>query len=399
LGKLNFIKIKIENMKKFVLLIAAVSISLGAMAQMGKVTSAQGYITQGALDKAKEAIDVALTNEKSMNNPKTFKVKGDLCKAVFESTDANFKTLYANPLVEAYAAYEKALELDPKGGMKKTMSLDNSYFLLGNAFVNQAITKYEEKDYEGALKSFQNTIKLSESDVYVGLLDSSILFNAGLAAYNGKIYKEAIDLFKRCNATNYEGTTPYILTYQSYVFMNDNVNAEATLKSTFEKFPNDTEVILQLVDYYLKNNKQAEALSYINVAKAKEPNNYSLFWAEGVLYMQQEKYDDAITNLEKSIALNSTIFDTQFNTGVCYYNKASAMVLAANNIMDVNQYNEAVKVAREVFLKAIPYFQKALELKVDDIDTLKSLKELYYRLTMTDKYNETVAKIKVLEGS
>jgi tetratricopeptide (TPR) repeat protein len=384
-------------MKKFVLIVVAVSISLGAMAQMGKVTSAQGFITQGALDKAKEAIDVALTNEKSMNNPKTYLVKGDLCKAVFESTDANFKKLYANPLEEAYASYQKALELDPKGSIKKTMSINNTYYLLGNDFVNKAVLDFEVNDYAGALKCFENTIKLSESDVYVGLLDSAVLFNAGLAAYNGKLYPEAITYFKRCNATNYEGTTPYLLTAQSYILMNDNASAEAVLKSTFEKYPNDTEVILQLVDYYLKNNKQDEALNYINVAKAKEPNNASLFWAEGVLYMQQEKYDDAITNLAKSISIDPTIFDTQFNIGVCYYNKASAMVIAANNIMDVPQYNAAVAAAREVFMKALPYFQKALELKVDDIDTLKSLRELYYRLAMTDQYNATVSKIKELE--
>jgi tetratricopeptide (TPR) repeat protein len=385
-------------MKKFVLLVLAVSISLGAMAQMGKVTSAQSLISQGALDKAKEAIDLALANEKSMNNPRTYLVKGDICRAVFESTDANFKTLYANPLEEAYTAYEKALELDPKGSTSKTMSLNNTYFILANDFITQAVQKFEAEDYENALKAFEYTIKLSESDVYVGLLDSTIIFNAGLAAYKGKNYKSAIDYFKRCNATNYEGTTPYILTYQSYVFLNDNVNAENTLKSTFEKFPDSTGVVLQLVDYYLRNNKQDEALNYINVAKAKEPNNFSLFWAEGVLYMQQEKYDDAITNLLKSIELNPNVFDTHFNTGVCYYNKASAMVLAANDIMEQKQYDEAVKVAREIFLKAIPYFLKARELKPDDLDALRSLRELYYRLQMNDQYNEVVKKITELGG-
>ena len=385
-------------MKKFVLIVAVVSISLGAMAQMGKVTSAQGFISQGALDKAKEAIDVALTNEKSMTNPKTFMVKGDLCKAVFETTDANFKNLYANPLDEAYTAYEKALELDPKGSIEKTMSLENTYFVLGNDFVNKAVASFDAKDYASALKSFQTMIKLSQSDIYVGVLDSSIIYNAGLAAYSGKMYPEAIAFFKQCNATNYEGTAPYLLTAQSYSALNDNVNAEATLKSTFEKFPNDTEVILALVDYYLRNDKQAEALNYINVAKAKEPNNFSLFWAEGVLYMQQEKYDEAITNLTKSIEFNPAIFDTQFNLGVCYYNKASAMILKANDIMDAKQYEAAKKLSTDVFMKAIPYFQKALELKPDDIDILKSLKELYYRLTMTDKYNETVKRITELEA-
>ena len=42
-------------MKKFILLVAVISISVGAMSQKGKVTSALSLIDQGQLDKAKEA--------------------------------------------------------------------------------------------------------------------------------------------------------------------------------------------------------------------------------------------------------------------------------------------------------------------------------------------------------
>ncbi|MGE5421108.1 MAG: hypothetical protein ACM3UT_13040, partial [Chloroflexota bacterium] len=72
-------------MKKFFLLIAVISISVTTMAQKGKVTAAQSFIDQGMLDKAKEAIDQAMTNEKTMNWANTYFVKGKLCQAVFES--------------------------------------------------------------------------------------------------------------------------------------------------------------------------------------------------------------------------------------------------------------------------------------------------------------------------
>ena len=52
-------------MKKFFLLIAVVSISIGAWAQKGKVTSALSLIEQGALDKAKEALDQAFQHPKT----------------------------------------------------------------------------------------------------------------------------------------------------------------------------------------------------------------------------------------------------------------------------------------------------------------------------------------------
>jgi hypothetical protein len=47
-------------MKKFLISILAILISLATSAQMGKVTSALAYMDQGLLDKAKEALDQAL---------------------------------------------------------------------------------------------------------------------------------------------------------------------------------------------------------------------------------------------------------------------------------------------------------------------------------------------------
>ncbi len=386
-------------MKKVLVLIIAICLSIGgAVAQMGKVTSAISFMDQGALDKAKEALDQAFLNEKSMNNPKTYAAKGKLCQEVFKSENPKFKALYANPLEEAYAAYEKALSLDPKGGMKKQFSLNSTYLLLGNDFISQGVKKFEAQDYEGALISFEFNIKVASSDVYVGVIDSGIYFNAGLAAYNGKMYAKAIPYFKKCTEMKYEGTMPYFLEYQSYIALKDTTNGEEILKSAFKVYPDNQDVILQLVDHYMKCNRLAEAFSYIDLAKSKDPNNYSLHWAEGVLYMKQEKYTEAIACLTKSVELKGDLFDTQFNLGVCYYNKAVELFQKANEIMDAAKYNVAVGEANVVFINAIPFFEKANSIKPDDVDALRNLKELYFRLRAVKpeyeaKYNETVKKL------
>jgi len=102
-------------MKKLFSLFLAICFSLGAFAQMGKVTAALGYMDQGLLDKAKEALDVALVNEKSKDNPKTYMAKGRLCQEVFKTENEKYKALIANPLDEAYAAYEQALKPHQEG--------------------------------------------------------------------------------------------------------------------------------------------------------------------------------------------------------------------------------------------------------------------------------------------
>lgn len=385
-------------MKKFLSLLLAISVSLGAFSQMGKVTSALSYIDQGVLDKAKEALDQAFANDKSKDNPKTFVAKGKLCQECFKSENPKYKALYTNPLEEAYAAYEQALKLDPKGGIEKQMKLNSTFLSLGNDFITQGVKAFEAKDYEVALASFENNIKVSASPIYVGAMDTGIYFNAGLAAYNAKLYERAIPHFQKCTELKYEGTTPWFLLYNSYINLKDNVNAEATLKKLFEQYPDDKDVILQLVDFYINQNRPEDAHTYIDKAKSKNPSDHSLWWAEGVIFMRQDKYDDAIASLGKSIELKGDQYDTQFNMGVCYYNKAVEMFQKANEIVDVTKYNVAVGEANAVFTKAIPYFEKASTIKPDDVDALKNLKELYFRLRTVNpdyeaKYDAIMKKL------
>ncbi len=162
---LNKLKIKKIIMKKLFLLLAVITISFGAIAQKGKVTSAQSFIDQQMLDKAKEAIDQALTNEKSMNWFNTYFVKGKLCQAIFAADNPKYNAYYADPLAEAYASYEKAMQLDTKGGTKKKIIAQMIYNSLAQDLYAQGSKKFADDDYEGALKAFSVQIKINESDI------------------------------------------------------------------------------------------------------------------------------------------------------------------------------------------------------------------------------------------
>jgi tetratricopeptide (TPR) repeat protein len=380
-------------MKKFFLLIAAVSISLGAMAQKGKVTSALSYIDQGILDKAKDALDQALANEATANWFNTYFAKGRLCQATFDSKDPKIKAYYANPLEEAYNSYEKALELDPKGQIKKKILTGSIYNKLAVSLYTQGSEDFENKDYAGALKAFQTQIKITESDLYVGAVDTGMYYNAGLAAVNSGKYDDAIKYFQKCADMKYMGITPYFQMSEAYLNKGDTANAESTLTGLTSKFPDDKNVTLQLIDLYIKGGKNAEAQKYIKVAKEADPTNYSLYFAAGIIFLNENKYDEAIPELQKSIELKGDVYDTQYGLGAAYINKAADMFKAANDIMDVKKYSDAIDAANAVYAKALPYMEKALELKPDDIYTMRSLQELYYRLKMTDKYAVIKAKL------
>ncbi len=385
-------------MKKFFLLLAAVSISLGAMAQKGKVTSALSYIDQGILDKAKEALDQASANESTASWFNTYFAKGRLAQASFTSKDPKFNAFYTDPLAEAYSSYEKAMELDPKGTIKKKIITGSIYNSLAVDLYNQGSVRFEAKDYPGALKSFETQIKITESELYAGAIDTGMYYNAGLAAVNSSKYDEAIKYFQKCADMKYMGVSPYFQMSETYLALGDTAKAESVLQGLQSKFPTDKGVTLQLIDLYIKSNKNAEAQKYIQVAKADDPGNYSLYYAAGIIYLNENKYDEAIPELLKSTELKGDLYDTQYGLGAAYINKAADMFKKANDIMDVKQYTLAIDEANAVYAKALPFIEKAHELKPDDTFAMQNLMELYYRMKAKDpsfgpKYDAIKAKL------
>ena len=377
-------------MKKLILLLALVSVSIGAMSQKGNVTKALNLIDQGELVKAKETLDPALVHPKSANLPNTFYAKGRLAQAAYENGNT---TLFSDPLSEAYAAYEKAMELDPKGQIKKRILTTRAYGILSDSFLEQGGNQFEAGDFAGALKSFEAQISIVESDNYIWGIDEALYYNAGIAAVNAGKHDVAIDYFKKCAELEYLGITPYYQMYEAYLAKGDTVSAEATLMKLPTLFPDDPTVTLQLIDLYIKSGKNDLAQKYITDAKRNDPSNSILYFASGIIYLNEEKFDEAIVELQKSIDIDPDMFDAQYGIGAAYINKAASMYRDAETIMDVNLYNTAIDSANEVYTNALPYMEKALQLSPDDPYTMQNLKELYYRLRMTEKYDAINAKL------
>ena len=91
-------------------------------------------------------------------------------------------------------------------------------------------------------------------------------------------------------------------------------------------------------------------MKYIKVAKETDPK-ITLYFAAGIIYLNQNKYDEAITELTKSIELKPDLYDTQYGLGAAYINKASEMFVKANEIMDVKKY-------RKQLIRQMQFMQK-----------------------------------------
>ena len=65
-------------------------------------------------------------------------------------------------------------------------------------------------------------------------------------------------------------------------------------------------------------------------------------------------------------------------------------------ISDNKAYKKALEEMNEVFRQSLPFFEKAHELNPEDRTYIQTLKGLYYRFNMEDKYNEMNAKLQNL---
>jgi tetratricopeptide (TPR) repeat protein len=382
---------KIYIMKRFFLSLLITVVSLGLFAQKGKVASALNYIDAGELGKAIEALDGTETNEKTKDWAKTYYAKGKLAQALYNSKDEKLKAKFDDPLIVAYHNYLKVIELDDKGSVSKTIPLQIA--ALSNDFLIWAGEEFESENYAVSLKAFETAIEIQKSDLYAGTLDTVLLFNAGIVALNAEEYDKSLAFFNQCIEMEHAEDAPYEYIHSIYNIIDDPENAEMILIKGYERYPEAQNLLMNLIQFYIVNEKDDEALEYIEQAKASSPNNHRLHWAEGVLFMKQDKLEKATVALGKSIEIDPDFFDTQYNMGVCFYNMGVELFTAANDIVDNAKYNAAVEEAKLVFAKAIPYMERALELNETDLDSMRSLKELYYRLQMTEKYDEIVQRI------
>ena len=390
----------------------ALMISVTVFGQKSKRTSANNYLQYGELDNAKEAIDPTITNEKTMNEAKTWFFRGQIYQAIYETKDEKYKALHDNPLQVALESFLKCLELDDKN--YHTDMVLQYIDIEGKQFVNEGILAYNAKEYAKALKAFENTLQVCEIEK-IKRIDTLAIYYAGACAEQTGDLAKSEQYFRTAISLNYKAESAYVRMERMYAAAKNNEKAFEILKEGREKFPNNQTLITDEVNVYLGQDKHAEAMTALQAAINGDPTNASLHFAYGFvnerLAAQEvekdgaggEKYLAYVAAAEKSyskaVELDANNFDAVYNLGALYFNRAVKMNEAANLIDDMKKFEAAKDEADKVFDQALPILEKAYQINPDDKGVLVSLKQLYYRKMAKDesyktKYDEIIAKMK-----
>lgn len=375
----------------------------GTFAQKGKVNIALDLKDEGKLDNALTTIEEAIDannpkTESSINWPRTWEVRGEIFQAIFQSKDENYRKLSADPLSEAFKSYQRVLELDTKNKFSNSIKIKMQ--LLIQDLSIQAETAFNDQYYDKALASFEQIMTIEDNPILKAetpdAVDTVIIFNAALSAYNAKKFDKAIEFYKKAAFYKYNGAKTYEMLSDCFLSKKDTAGALEILQEGLKEYPGNSLILVPLIDVYEKNNKVEDAIKYLDLAISKDPGNESFHFFRGILFERLQNTDEAIKCYEKAIELKPKYMDAFFNLGIIYYNRGVKQVNVANSVPSnqPEKYDVEKNKADIEFKNALPYLEKAHELDGNDKITMESLKNLYYRLKILDKHAEIVEKLK-----
>ena len=308
----------------------------------------------------------------------------------------------ADGLVEtAIESYAKAYELDPKSADRVKAGLKQiSDFCSQEGNVN-----LELGDFKAAADAFGLAYAAQAVPAYGGA-DPELLYYAGyLETVNGsKDPASFAEYLEKAIEEGYEGEEGLSYYYLFYCYYGqkdaDPANlqkAKQTLLTGLDKYPKSQRILDGLMSLYTSEEglgDPADLISRFDAAIAEDPDNVDMWFGLGRIYAALKNNDECIVAFKKVAELAPDVFDGYFWTGYFYVEKGNAMNEELNNKPWTGKaaYDEEQKVINAVYAEAIPWFEKALEIKPNDLNTVDYLKSISFRLRdeegMMEKYNK-----------
>lgn len=370
-------------MKKFMIMAAAVMVSLSVNAQSSPEAKAikkmksytevlEAIKANGAsFDKADNAfaynklVDLAISE-----NSKTEKaaIEAQLAKnAEQQAQMTNAKN------AAAYNALQAAMQcntFDEKGKYKNKNV--NRLMTIRNSMVQAGLDAYNTKDYESATKYFGAFVE-TRTDALFNEADFSreqnfgqIAYYAALAAYFNKDYAKcdqyadaALNSSERDSIAN-DVIIVKLGAYeeQAKTAVMDSATYVKNVRAMYDQFPENENIFGKLVGLYEETGDKASAKTLLDARLAANPHDAMANAYVGQTAQGEQKYEEAIAAYSKAVAAKPDFLAAKLNLGVCYLNKAVAAVDANTDARGninpevkpqaMSDLNEAKKILEEV---------------------------------------------------
>lgn len=353
-------------MKKFVVLFFAIVFAGGIIAQdpvkdMKKAARLLGTYNldqASGADELEEAIALAnasINDPAVKTDPTAWQTYGEIfLAAVNRDVFANVAD-NTSPITEpsapakAFKGFKMAAELGDKSYQIKDAMKALSAGIQNIYYIGSAL--YQAGDYKAAYNAFQATydaysllLKNKEPTTFSAEEHPKALYYSGICAQQAGLTVEARDVFRQMVDAGSNEAGVYEALFNMY--LKDNpAEAEKILMIAREKFPDDSGILYAEINYYLAKGELTSLISKLEKALEIEPNNVSVYVTLGQIYdkmyqdsalvnpqQANESFVKAMSYYQQAMEKDPKNFDAVYSIGALWYNKAAAYSKELNDL-------------------------------------------------------------------
>ncbi len=260
---------------------------------------------------------------------------------------------------------------------------------------SNAIIADEQQNYAKAAGLYEQAAKLYEEQ---GKIDTFCIFKAGQNYVRVKDYSKGVNSLEKAKELNYEDLKLYVYLASGYDGLKKYDLGEKYLLEGLEKYPEDKALLLKkLVYHYSKARDYAKTVDAVDKALPYYPGDTKMLLLKANALLSLKKYDEAIDVYKSMVEAEPDDFKAISKLGIALIKKTEDSYkkevkryksLKNPDRVDYTNYRKKIEHISTGYKDALPYLEKARELKPTDKLVLNCLVVSYNRLGMKDKAAE-----------
>ena len=388
-------ELKPKNMRNFATLMALAAISFQGLAQK-EVVSAYNANKEGDYATAASYIEQAIENPKAKVKNKTWRYRGEIYLNI--SKDSTLFAAFPDALTIAKESYMKAKELDTKGSYAQECQIGLGQVQM--AASNAGITQYNTGDFGRAGGFFDLSAEIASA---FEATDTMALYNSALCYEKAGNVELAVARYQACADIQYQVPNVFLFISNLYRTSGQEDLALQTLADARKAYPREQSLIIEELNIYLTNEEFDKAKENLTLAAEQDPTNEILWFSLGSVLDNLGNAEEAIEAYLKALEVKADYFDANYNLGALYFNQAVQGINEANDMwkprMTKTESDAQKKLeddAKALFATAKPYLEAAHAVDSEDVETMRSLRDVYARTGDDDKLLDMSAKLKAL---
>lgn len=326
---------------------------------------------------AKVLVEEMITEPVAAQWPRLWYARGLLCQTAYtegiQKKDKKLFELYPDQLFVAYDSYERALSLDRS--QKTSRLLTERYIRLVNDFQRLGEQHFNARRYPEALKAYEYALRVNLSPVLAVRIDTGIIYNAGLSAFEAGDTEKAVRYLGRLHDHKHSPNVTHLL-YLTHLSRGDTLAAGRTLAQGVVRYSYPDTLVMLYVDLLQKAGLTDSALRVLDLAIEYTPNSFSFHYTKGLVLQKAGKYPKAIEVYKKAHEINTNDPWVTLNIATCYYNlgigiEEQTRLLTVRSAVVIEREKSA-----QAFADARHWIQRTWSLKPSDPQLLNRLSRL-----------------------